>query len=84
MNRNENAGHVRDAQVSCGLRMPTKIPNNITAGAWALRAMVGGNGAVIVALSIILNMFELGFVHVHDHPAGSLLSFLPPLAGEEQ
>ena len=67
MDRNENAGHLRDVQVSCGLQIPTKIPNNIVVSThWAPRAIMTmeGNGAAIAGLSTDLNMFELGFVHI--------------------
>jgi hypothetical protein len=53
MDRNENAGHLRDVQVSCGLQIPTKIPNNMVVGTeWALRAimMMEGNGGAIAGI----------------------------------
>ena len=69
MDRNENAGHLRDAHVSCGLQIPTKISNNIVVSThWAPRAimMMEGNGAAISGLSTDLNMFELGFVYIRS------------------
>jgi hypothetical protein len=54
MDRNENTGHLRDAtQVSFGLQIPTKIPNNMAVGTqWAVRAimMMEGNGGAIAGI----------------------------------